>query len=136
MSYILELSINHKKVSNTTEYQLKIIDVATKYNCVYYYNKYEFSGKNRTIQYNNNIFTFTFPDNQELLCGFIKEIKTYKGIYIENIGFDNIIYKLIYASKKYLNIMEKENVNKYLEKRKNGDIYKENPLIINAINKN
>lgn len=135
MSYILELSLNYKKTANTTTTNKNIIDIAVKHKCFDYYSKYEFYGKNRTIQKNNCIYTFTFPEQKETLCEFIRAIKKIKGVYIENIVYENTTYNLIYASKKYLNIMEKEFALKYLKEKKNGIIYKNNPIIINAINK-
>tara|TARA_Y100000590_G_scaffold190404_1_gene216669 strand:+ start:386 stop:796 length:411 start_codon:yes stop_codon:yes gene_type:complete len=135
MSYILELSLNYKKTANTTTTNKNIIDIALKYKCFDYYSKHEFSGRNRTIQKNNCIYTFTFPENKEILCEFIRIIRKIRGVYIENIVYENTTYNLIYASKKYLNIMEKEFALKYLQQKKDGIIYKNNPTIINAINK-
>ena len=131
MSYILEISINHKKVANNTETHNNLIALAKNYCCESYYNKYEFSGRHRTVQYYNNVYTFHFPEDIETICGFIRSVKHSKGIYIESIGFDNVVYELIYASKKYLNIMEKENVNKYIQRRESGEIFSKNPEILN-----
>ena len=136
MSYILEISINHKKIANKTQTHNNLITLANKFYCESYYNKYEFSGKNRTVQYYNNVYTFYFPDNIETICGFIRSVKQYKGIYIENIGFDDVVYKLIYASKKYLNIMEKENVNDYIQRKESGEIFSKNTKILSLVSKN
>jgi hypothetical protein len=136
MSYVFEISINHKKIANETKVQTEIINIANRYNCQDYYNRYEFSGKNRTIKYYNNIFTITFLENIKNVCNFIREIKLHKGIYIESIGFDNVVYNLIYASKKYLNIMEKQQVRDYIKKKHSGEIYQKNTEILNLLNKN
>jgi len=135
MSYILELSLNYSKTPNISKTNQTIIDIALNYNCSNYYLNNEFSGKNRTIHKNNCIYTFTFPENKEMLCEFIRIIKKMKGLYIENVVYENTTYTLIYASKKYLNIMEKEHALKYLQNKKEGIIYKNNPIIIKAINK-
>lgn len=135
MSYILEISINHKKIANKTETQNNLIELAKNFYCESYYNKYEFSGRHRTVQYYNNVYTFHFPENLQMICGFIQSVKQIKGIYIESIGFDNIVYELIYASKKYLNIMEKENVNKYLQQRISGEMFSKNPEILSLLSK-
>ena len=42
-----------------------------------------------------------------------------KTVNIESVSYDNVIFKLIYASKKYLNFMEKEFALKYIEDRRN-----------------
>jgi len=136
MSYILEISINHKKIANKTETQDNLIALANSFCCESYYNKYEFSGRHRTVQYYNNVYTFHFPENIETICGFIRSVKQSKGIYIESIGFDNVVYDLIYASKKYLNIMEKENVNNYIQRRESGEIFSKNPEILSLVSKN
>ena len=66
---------------------------------------------------------------------FIKKIKTIKTVRIECIALEDIIYKLIYASRSYLNIMEKEFAKDYLEKQRKGLLYKQNTIIFKAIKK-
>ena len=115
MSYNLDLALNYSKIPNNSEMSKTIKDIALKYKCLDYYSKYEFSGENRTIHKNNCIYSFRFPEDKELLCGFIRNVKKLRGVYIENIYYENTTYTLIYASKKYLNNMEKEFALKYLQ---------------------
>jgi hypothetical protein len=46
-------------------------------------------------------------------------LKKRKYVYIESIGFDNCKFTLLYASKKYLNMMDKYKAKEYLSSRKN-----------------
>ena len=49
-----------------------------------------------------------FEEHIELVSEFIRYVKKLKIVNIESVSYDNAIFKLIYASKKYLNFMEKE----------------------------
>ena len=64
---------------------------------------------------------FNIWKTDELLAEFVKYSKTIKNISIESVGLDDVSFKLMYASKKYLNMMEKQFVDNYLnlKKRKN-----------------
>jgi len=132
MSYFLELSINLKKYTNSA-IKKEIIDSAYNYKCQYHSDIYEFSGRRKQFYRNHYVLSFHFTDNIELLCDFIRYIKTKKSIYIENISYDDIVYKIIYASKTYLNIMQKEFALKYINDRKNGSLQEKNPLIFKTI---
>ena len=98
-----------------------------------YYKTYEFMGNNRNIYRNHCIISFTFADDKKSIVSFIKYVKTLSNVYIESVGYDDFTYKMIYASKKYLNIMEKGPSKKYLEKRKRGELYEQDSIILKAI---
>ncbi len=134
MGYFLELSINLKKHTNNA-LKKDIIDKAYDYGCEYHSDIYEFSGKRKLFYRNHLVLSCHFTDNIELLCGFIRFIKSLKSIYIENISYENITYKLIYASKTYLNLMQKEFAIKYINDKKNGLLQEKNPLIFSLLSK-
>ena len=98
-----------------------------------HYSTFEFMGKNRHIYRNHCILTFIFSENEELVAEFIKYAKSFSKVNIESVGYDNFVFKLMYASKKYLNMMEKYQANKYLETRKRGQLFKQNSIILKSI---
>ena len=74
-----------------------------------------------------------FTENDELLADFIRYTKNIKNISIECIGLDKGKFELIYASKKYLNIMEKEFAEKYLIAKRSNNLYKQDSIIFKTI---
>mgnify|MGYP006906474234 FL=1 len=66
------------------------------------------------------MISLTFEDNPIEIGKFIRKIKTNRSISIECISYEDTVTDLLYASKQYLNIMEKSKVKEYLEKKKNG----------------
>jgi len=135
MTYILEISINIKKNPNISDIINNIINIANDHKMKKIYKEFEFIGKNRQIYRNHCILTMEFEEHDEILSLFIKKIKTIKTVRIECIALEDIIYKLIYASRSYLNIMEKEFAKDYLEKQRKGLLYKQNTIIFKAIKK-
>ena len=135
MTYIIEISINIKKNSNISEITNNIISIANEHRMNKFYKEFEFIGKNRQIYRNHCILTIEFEEHDELVSLFIKKIKKIKTTRIECIALDDVIYKLIYASRNYLNIMEKEFAEDYLEKQRKGLLYKQDSVIFKAIKK-
>tara|TARA_B110000495_G_C22839142_1_gene489425 strand:- start:143 stop:556 length:414 start_codon:yes stop_codon:yes gene_type:complete len=135
MTYILEISINIKKNPNISDIINNIINIANDHKMKKIYKEFEFIGKNRQMYRNHCILTMEFEEHDEILSLFIKKIKTIKTVRIECIALEDIIYKLIYASRSYLNIMEKEFAKDYLEKQRKGLLYKQNTIIFKAIKK-
>ena len=87
-------------------------------------------GYGRTINRNHVVGTLYFSEQSNII-GFIKNIKKISGIYIESVGMDDIKFILIYASKKYLNFMDKYKAKDYLKNR--ADLLNEYKNIINQI---
>ena len=98
-----------------------------------YYTMFEFMGQNRQILRNHCVITFLFSEHDELLSNFIRFSKSIKSVSIESLGYDNVIYKLMYASKKYLNMMEKEKVVEYINNFKNKSLYRQDSLPVRTI---
>tara|TARA_B100001175_G_scaffold317779_1_gene336388 strand:- start:206 stop:622 length:417 start_codon:yes stop_codon:yes gene_type:complete len=133
MAYQLEISFNLKKRANLTETKNLIINKANKFESNRYYENFEMACVNRTMKRNHYVLTFFFETSQELVAKFIKFIKSEKNIYIESIYDDNN-HELLYASSKYLNMMEKECVKAYLNNKKKGIFKEKYSIIINQIN--
>ena len=79
--------------------------------------------------------TFIFEENEELVANFVRYIKRNHrhSVRIESLFFENCIYEIMYASTKYLNMMDKGKAKDYLEKRKSNNLYKQDSVIIKAI---
>ena len=130
MGFLIELSFNINKVSNFIQTKEMILKIAEKYNKTFSYNNHEIMGKNRTIFRNHYIMTYLFEDNENEIAKFIKQIKLMKHIHIESISYDNCVFKMMYASKKYLNIMDKDKAKEYLEKKRNNKLFKSDSVIM------
>ena len=135
MGYLIELSFNINKVTNFIQTKDTILKMAETHNKIFSYNNHEIMGKNRTIFRNHYVMTYLFEDNEIEVAKFIKQIKLMKHINIESVSYDNCILKMMYASKKYLNIMEKDKAKEYLEKRRNNTLFKSDSVIMKEIYK-
>ena len=133
MVYQIEVAINLRKVTNLTEIKNNLLEKADYCKLEDYYTMYEHIGKNRQIDRNHCVLVFMFTENDELLADFIRYTKNIKNISIECIGLDKGKFELMYASKKYLNIMEKEFAQKYLEKKRANELYKQDSIIFKTI---
>ena len=135
MGYFIETSFDIIKTSNFLKVKETIVNLAKKHKIEFSYNNHEIMGKNRVIYRNHYVMSFLFNDDEKNITGFIREIKNMKNINIECIGYDNCVFKLMYASKKYLNIMEKSKAKEYLQKRKENTLYKNDSCIIQELMK-
>ena len=133
MVYQIDVAINLNKISNLSEIKLKLLEKANECKLEKYFLQFEHIGKNRQIFRNHCIITFFFIENDELLSDFIRFTKKIKNINIELVGLDDTKFKIIYASKKYLNIMEKEHASNYLELKRNNKLYKQDSIIFKTI---
>tara|TARA_Y100000590_G_scaffold430668_2_gene544524 strand:- start:41 stop:457 length:417 start_codon:yes stop_codon:yes gene_type:complete len=129
MVYLVELSVNLHNSVNLSNIQRLLVKKAENCGMETYYKTYEFMGNNRNIYRNHCIISFTFADNKQSIVLFIKYVKTLSNVYIESVGYDNFTFKLMYASKKYLNIMEKGLAKTYLEEKKKGELYEQDSII-------
>jgi len=116
MSYRIELSFDLRKTKNITEMKKNIRDLALKNKKEICFFSYEMMGHNRTIHRRHVVGTLYFSEESHII-NFIKSIKKIPEIYIESVGIDNIKFILIYASKKYLNFMDKYKAKDYLNDR-------------------
>lgn len=119
MSYRLEIALNLKHRGDALMLKNEIIKLAEESRCELYYQDYEFQGKKRQFVRNHLFFIFFFPEDPKYIINFLYLLKKRKYAYIESIGFDNCKFTLLYASKKYLNMMDKYKAKEYLSSRKN-----------------
>ena len=132
MSYRLEVSFNMKHTTGALGVKRNLIKVANIYGCELNYSDFEFEGKNRTVSRNHILIVFFFPSDPKYIIKFLTFLKKHRSIYIESLGFDNIRFTLLYASKTYLNKMDKYKAKEYLSNKnkiEDADFQK----VINAI---
>ena len=133
MAYQIEISVNLNKITNLSEIKQLLLNKADDCKLEDYYTIYEHMGKNRQIYRNHCVITFLFLEHDELLAEFIRYAKKIKNISIESLGLDKGKFQLMYASKKYLNMMEKEFAEKYINLRRQHKLYKQDSIIFKTI---
>ena len=117
MAFTIDLALDVKKNGDLTKQKDTLKKFGGTNNNVYYYGTHEIGGIHRTITRNHYVMTFMFETENDIIS-FIKIVKEKSSFQIEMIGYDDCIYKIIYASKKYLSFMEKEMVQKYKSEKK------------------
>tara|TARA_B110000003_G_scaffold1961_2_gene2076 strand:+ start:10134 stop:10544 length:411 start_codon:yes stop_codon:yes gene_type:complete len=120
MAYKIELSLKLKQQSNITSTINDIIENSYKHACTNHYVNYEYIYKKKIVIRNSCIISLTFDDIPKEISKFIRKIKKNRTIGIECVSYDDTTTTLLYASRQYLNIMEKSQMKEYLEKKKNG----------------
>ena len=112
MSFSISLNINLKNNSEHLAIENMIKDCANNTNVINIYNDFELEGINNYIKKNNIIIILEY-DNINFFCNFInfmREIIKYnKTIHIEYIYDNN---NILYATKKYINSLNSDLINK------------------------
>ena len=130
MAYIIELSFDLRKKSNLTETKTIFENNALKHGCERFYYNYEISGMGRTIKREHYVMTFIFEENEIEVAKFLKFVKKEKNINIESVVYEDTMVKLMYASRSYLNMVEKEFAKLYHIQKRNGSLYnKDSPIM-------
>jgi hypothetical protein len=127
MGFFIELSFALLN-TNFTDVKNKIIDKSIELRSDFYYQHIEYSNKN-TYQ----IMSFSFPEHDEIFIEFVYFIKKIPHVFIETAGIDDLQFKQLYASKKYLRLMENDKAKEYLNNKKKGILKKYNTPVYNAL---
>lgn len=127
MGYNIELSIPFKYFNNFTNVKTNVMEQSKKNNCELYFE--DFSTTSKKIYC---VLSFTFPSEYDTI-NFLKYIQEIKKIKIESISTSDLVCQLIYASRQYINIMDKDKAKEFLNDKKNGDLYKLAPNIYNVL---
>lgn len=130
----MDVAIDLRKDGNINDSKRILVRNAEKNNCSAYYGNYEISGRRRAITRNHYVLTFTFPKNEQNIIKFIHFVKKETSARIEMIAFEQGKYELLYASRKYMTLMEGEMVKKYI-KTKHDLLYGEYKNIVNEVRK-
>ena len=115
MGYEIEISCTLNQSSRVKQ---DIINKALYCKCEYHYDQYELQGRRKQIYRMHYIMTFIFPEDGLPMQAFIRYIKARKGIYIECISTDIGKCEILFASPKYLTLMNKEKAKEYRDKSK------------------
>ena len=114
MTYRLEVAFNFRHNKDVNGLKNDLINTANRSGCENYYTDIELMGCGRTTTRNHMVMVFHFPDKAKYIISFLNRIKNNRNVYIESIGYDNISFTLLYASKIYLNMMDKSKAREYL----------------------
>ena len=115
MGYEIEISCALGKMASVKK---NIIAKALRCNCEYHYEQYDIQGRRKQIYRKRHIMTFIFPDEDIPMQIFIRYIKALQDVYIECIATDSGSFEILYASPKYLSLMEKDKAKEYRENHK------------------
>ena len=118
MTFHIDIAIDLRKNVNLTHCKQLVVANAKKKNSTDYYGNYELWGRGRTITRNHYVMSFTFPEVEKNILRFIQFVKQETSWQIEMVGFEQGKYELLYASRKYLTLMEAEMARKYIKKKK------------------
>lgn len=128
MNYFVDISfdLSRENFSATKE---KTTLLFFKYNGYRYYENFEIQGRGRIIKRNHCVITFIFDEELSSLDDIIKFLKSMKmlkkstKVHIECV-YNDFDYKPIFASKKYVKMLDKFQQTQYYDhiketKRKN-----------------
>ena len=118
MTFHIDISIDLRKAGNVTHHRQLVERNAEKNNAIDYYGNYEMWGRRRTVTRNHYVMSYTFPSIEKNILRFIQFVKEETSWQIEMVGFEQGKYELLFASRKYLTIMEGEMVRKYIRQKK------------------
>jgi hypothetical protein len=113
MGYNIEISVDVVKHPDFSQMKSEIVDFALETGCDHYYYLYEMEGGSQRKR-NHCIIVVNFDEEQIFNCSkFLKTIKKMKDLHIECIYEDSIVCKLVYASRFYQTIMDREKAVRY-----------------------
>ena len=116
MGYQIEVAFDMRIVGSMTELYEDFVRKAEKNNCEMYYMNYEMN-EGRTTTRNHSVMTFLFPPEKEYIVNFIRFAREFRDARIESISSGDIKCTLLYASSKYLSMMDTHYVKKYKKER-------------------
>ena len=109
--------MNLRHVSGITRYRASLTEMAEKCGCQRHFVDYEVVGKGRAYIRNHLVLTFIFPEETGRVLHFLAYIKRAPKICLESVGYDNCTFTLLYASKGYLNMLDKQKATEYRKAR-------------------
>lgn len=132
MGYSIEVSYNvrARRNNNNELFEDQIRSMTEKYNSTTCYSLHECDGNSANTLIMKQVIVVSFEyDNIEDCAKFIREIKKTPFIYIECVYEDETIYKLLYASTRYLKKLDKTTSREFKKTRKNNN-YSETEKIL------
>ena len=127
MGYAVELSFNVMKTAGITTRQDVITSIADRYNSTCSYSSFEAEGIGGKVYRSDSLHVVIFDDESyQDMIRFVKEIRQNKFAYIECIYRDDCSCDLLYASPKYLKMLDKPTslrIRRNLRERSKTDDY-------------
>ena len=109
MGYAVELSFDVMKTAGLSTKQDVITSLASRHNCTCTYTSFEAEGIGRKVYRNDSLHVVMFDEDAHVnMINFVKDIRKYKLAYIECIYRDDCSCDLLYASPKYLKMLDKQ----------------------------
>jgi len=130
MGYQIEVAFDMRIVGSMTELHEGFVRKAEKNKCEMHYMNYEMD-EGRTTTRNHSVMTFIFPPEKKYIVNFIRFAREFRDARIESISIDDVKCTLLYASSKYLSMMDYWFMKKY--KKERHLLSKENRSIINEM---
>ncbi len=127
MGFFLELSFSLLN-TDLTGIKKKIMDKSVELRCDFSYQHIEYT-KSKTYQ----IMSFSFPDHEEIFIEFIYFVKKIPHVFIETAGIDDIKFVQLFASKRYLSLMNNDKAREYIADKKRGVLKNINSHIYSAL---
>jgi hypothetical protein len=130
MGYQIEVAFDMRVVGSMTNLHEEFVRKAEKNNCEMHYMNYEID-EGRTTTRNHSVMTFIFPPEKKYIVNFIRFAREFRDARIESISTGDIKCTLMYASSKYLSMMDYCFVKKY--KKERHLLSQKNKAIINEM---
>ncbi len=118
MSYQIDVAYDLRQAGNVTQKNYELVKSAEENKCTRHYVDYEVWGGSQATSRRHVVTTFCFPEQVTYIAQFIKSIREKKGFHIESIGYDDCVFTLLYASKTYLSLMDKDKVVQYIRRKR------------------
>ena len=131
MGYQIDVAFDMRIVGSMTNLYDMFVKKAEKNNCEMFYMNYEFDGIGQNIVRNHSVMSFFFPPEEEYIINFVRFVREFRDARIESITTGDIKCTLIYASSKYLSMMDRGHVKTY--KKSRHLLSTEQQSIINAM---
>ena len=135
MGYMIELSVSIKKSINLHKIKTSLLAKAKECRYIDFYDSFNIEGRGRTIVKNQCILTFIFEEHDELFADFIKYSKQIYRVNVDLVAIDEPKFEMLYASHSYLNRMDKNLAQKFIEKRKKKLLPKQDSIILTVLRK-
>lgn len=108
MGYAVELSFDVMKTVGLSNKQDVITSLANRHNCICTYTSFEAEGIGKKVYRNDCLYVVLFDENSNVdMLNFVKEIRQHKIAYVDCIYRDDCSCDLLYASPKYLKMLDK-----------------------------
>ena len=108
MGYAVELSFDVMKTAGISKKQDVLTSLASQHNCTCTYSSFEAEGIGRKVYRSDSLHVVMFDDEGHVdMLEFVKEVRQNKIAYVECIYRDDCSCDLLYASPKYLKMLDK-----------------------------